>query len=78
MFPFCLKLTQICSSIYLCLLFGDIKLCLCIKNSTRTIHRFAKYIESLVFKEKGGSGVIFACGVEMKVPIAGVSTLFTE
>ena len=26
----------------------------------------------------GGSGVIFACGVEMKVPIAGVSMLFTE
>ena len=25
-----------------------------------------------------GSGVIFASGIEMKVPIAGVSTLFTK
>ena len=25
-----------------------------------------------------GSGVIFACDIQMKVPIAGVSTLFAE
>ena len=27
---------------------------------------------------EGGSGVIFACKIEMKVPITGISTLFTE
>ena len=33
---------------------------------------------SLPLEAIGWSGVIFACDVQMKVPIAGVSTLFTE
>ena len=33
---------------------------------------------SLPLEAIGWSGVIFACDVQMKVPIARVSTLFTE
>ena len=39
---------------------------------------FKKILASDLKAIGGGSGVIFACDIHMEVPIAGVSTLFTE
>ena len=41
----------------------------------RNASKLSRYVE---VKATGGSGVIFACDIQMKVPTAGVSTLFTE
>ena len=45
----------------------------CTKNGT-----FARIWYWSKQGDRGGSGVIFASEAKMKVPIAGVSTLFTE
>ena len=46
-----------------------------VKLSRSKIPRYSIYNLKVTGKR---SGVIFVCGVEMKVPIAGMSTLFTE
>ena len=38
----------------------------------------SKQHQNFDIKAIGGSGVIFACDIQLKVPIAGVSTLFME